>query len=310
MKRLNYKHLQYFHAVAEEGSVLAAARRLNVTPQTISGQLRLLEDELGNQLFAKAGRGLELTDAGRVALDYTREMFRLGDELQEVMHQETTERPLEFRVGIVDALPKSIAHRLLSPALAGPGRMRIICHEEQMPVLIGELAVHRLDLVLADSPIPSGMNVRCFSHPLGRSPLACFASPLLIKLFPGRFPDCLHDAPLLLPTDTASGLRTELLSWLARMGISMRISGEFDDSALLQAFGSEGHGFFFAPSAIRDEICAKYDVQCIGEVTELVQEFYAVSAERKISHKAVKLITDNVTAALIGPAAAGGNPQN
>ena len=114
MKRLNYKHLQYFHAVAEEGSVLAAARRLNVTPQTISGQLRLLEDELGNQLFAKAGRGLELTDAGRVALDYTREMFRLGDELQEVMHQETTERPLEFRVGIVDALPKSIAHRLLS----------------------------------------------------------------------------------------------------------------------------------------------------------------------------------------------------
>ena len=134
MKRLNYKHLQYFHAVAEEGSVLAAARRLNVTPQTISGQLCLLEDELGNQLFAKAGRGLELTDAGRVALDYTREMFRLGDELQEVMHQETTERPLEFRVGIVDALPKSIAHRLLSPALAGPAGE--IPEEEQFEELI------------------------------------------------------------------------------------------------------------------------------------------------------------------------------
>jgi len=298
MKRLNYKHLQYFHTVAEEGSVLSAARRLNVTPQTISGQLKLLEDELGNQLFAKAGRGLELTDAGRVALDYTREMFRLGDELQEVMHQETTERPLEFRVGIVDALPKSIAHRLLSPALAGPGRMRIICHEEQMPVLLGELAVHRLDLVLADSPIPSGMNVRCFSHPLGQSTMACFASPSLIELFSNDFPDCLRDGPLLLPTDTASGLRTELLSWLDRMQISMRISGEFDDSALLQAFGGEGHGFFFAPSVIRNEICRKYDAICIGEVTELVQEFYAVSAERKISHKAVKLITDNVTKTL------------
>lgn len=293
MKRLNYKHLQYFHCVAEEGSVLAAARRLNVTPQTISGQLRLLEDELGNQLFAKAGRGLELTDAGRVALDYTREMFRLGDELQEVMLQETTERPLEFRVGIVDALPKSIAHRLLAPALSGSGFMRIICHEEQMSVLLGELAVHRLDLVLADSPIPSGMNVRCFSHPLGRSTMACFAAPALVQQFSSDFPQCLRDAPLLLPTDTASGLRTELLSWLDRMDISMRISGEFDDSALLQAFGGEGHGFFFAPSAIREEICAKYDVTCVGEVDELVQEFYAVSAERKISHKAVKLITEH-----------------
>ncbi|MBS51532.1 MAG: transcriptional activator NhaR [Oceanospirillaceae bacterium] len=293
MKRLNYKHLQYFHCVAEEGSVLAAARRLNVTPQTISGQLRLLEDELGNQLFAKAGRGLELTDAGRVALDYTREMFRLGDELQEVMLQETTERPLEFRVGIVDALPKSIAHRLLAPALSGSGFMRIICHEEQMSVLLGELAVHRLDLVLADSPIPSGMNVRCFSHPLGRSTMACFAAPALVQQFSPDFPQCLRDAPLLLPTDTASGLRTELLSWLDRMDISMRISGEFDDSALLQAFGGEGHGFFFAPSAIREEICAKYDVTCVGEVDELVQEFYAVSAERKISHKAVKLITEH-----------------
>ncbi len=295
MKRLNYKHLQYFHAVAEEGSVHAAARRLNVTPQTISGQLRLLEDQLGNQLFAKAGRGLELTDAGRVVLDYTREMFRLGDELQEVMHQGTAERPAEFRVGIVDALPKSIAHRLLTPALTGPGRMRIICHEEQMPVLLGELAVHRLDLVLADSPIPSGMNVRCFNHLLGRSPLACFAAPTLLREYPGTFPACLQDAPLLLPTDNASGLRTELLSWLNRMQLSVRISGEFDDSALLQAFGSEGHGFFFAPSAIRDEICHQFGVHCIGEVEDLVQEFYAISAERKISHQAVREITDKAT---------------
>lgn len=299
MKRLNYKHLQYFHAVAEEGSVLAAARRLNVTPQTISGQLRLLEDQLGNQLFAKAGRGLELTDAGRVVLDYTREMFRLGDELQEVMHQGTTERPMEFRVGIVDALPKSIAHRLLSPALSGPGRMRIICHEEQMHVLLGELAVHRLDLVLADSPIPSGMNVRCFNHLLGRSVMACFAAPALVQRFPGAFPACLKDAPLLLPTDNASGLRTELLSWLNRVGIGMRISGEFDDSALMQAFGGEGHGFFFAPSAIREEICRQYDLLCVGEVAELEQEFYAISAERKISHHAVRLITDKATDTLL-----------
>lgn len=292
MKRLNYKHLLYFHTVAAEGSILAAAKRLNVTPQTISGQLRLLEEDLANALFAKAGRGLELTDAGRVALDYTREMFRLGDELQEVMHQGATERPLEFRVGIVDALPKSIAHRLLVPALSLSGRMRIVCHEEQMPILLGELAVHRLDLVLADSPIPSGMNIRCFNHLLGRSTLACFAAPALRERYFGEFPECLRDAPLLLPTDTASGLRTELLSWLDRLSIPMQIAGEFDDSALLEAFGNEGHGFFFAPAVIRDEICRKYQVECVGEVNDLVQEFYAISAERRISHNAVRLITD------------------
>jgi LysR family transcriptional activator of nhaA len=301
MRKLNYKHLKYFHAVAEEGSIVAAAKRLNIMPQTISGQLRLLEEQLGNSLFTKAGRGLELSDAGRVALDYTREMFRLGDELQEVMQQEVAEHPLVFRVGIVDAMPKPIAHYLLSPAMKSPEKMKIICYEEQMPALLGELAVHRLDLILADSPIPGGINVRCFSHPLGCSTLTCFAAPSLVKQFPKKFPDCLQGAPLLLPTDSASNLKTGLLSWLDRMDINMWISGEFDDSALLQAFGSQGHGFFFAPSAISKEICRQYKVKCIGEVSELIQEFYAVSVERKISHRAVKLITDHATDALISP---------
>ncbi|WP_221798299.1 transcriptional activator NhaR [Oceanobacter mangrovi] len=292
MRRLNYKHLQYFFAVAVDGSVQAAADRLNITPQTISGQLKLLEDDMGVALFNKSGRGLELTDAGRVALDYCRQIFQLGDELQEVMHLGITERPTEFRVGIVDALPKSIAHRLLSPSLTLASNMRIICHEEQMAALLGELAVHRLDLVLADSPIPPGMNIRCFNHPLGRSRLACFAANKLIPRSEFEFPRCLHDAPVLLPTDTASGLRTELLSWFKRAGITPRITGEFDDSALLKAFGSQGHGFFFAPAVIAKEICQKYRVKVVGVVEELTQEFYAISAERRITHQAVKAITE------------------
>lgn len=293
MRRLNYKHLQYFHAVATEGSIQAAADRLHITPQTISGQLRLLEDDLGNHLFSKSGRGLELTDAGRVAYDYSRQIFQLGDELQEVMHLGISNRPTEFRVGIVDALPKSIAHRFLSPAMTLPGGMRIICHEEQMTSLLGELAVHKLDLVLADSPIPSGMNIRCFNHLLGRSSLSCFAAlPLLTRLNDNRpFPDCLDNAPVLLPTDKTSSLRTELLSWFNHAGLSVRITGEFDDSALMKAFGSQGYGYFFAPSLIEEEICEKYQVQLVGRLDDLMQEFYAISAQRRITHQGVLAIT-------------------
>ncbi|MGB1092149.1 MAG: LysR substrate-binding domain-containing protein, partial [Oceanobacter sp.] len=216
----------------------------------------------------------------------------LGDQLQEVMQLGIDDRPVEFRVGIVDALPKSIAHKLISPALGLPGNMRIICHEEQMSTLLGELAVHRLDIVLADSPMPPGMNIQCFNHALGESPLACFAAPELANQISQSFPDCLKDAPILLPTDTASGLRTELMSWFKRSDLPVRVTGEFDDSALLKAFGSQGHGFFFAPDVIREEICSKYQVHWIGTVEDLTQEFYAISADRKITHPAVRAITE------------------
>lgn len=294
MRRVNYKHLQYFHAVASEGSIQAAAERLFITPQTISGQLKLLEEELGNELFTKSGRGLELTDAGRVAWDYSRQIFQLGDELQEVMHLGISNRPTEFRVGIVDALPKSLAHRFLSPAMTLPGGMRIICHEEQMTSLLGELAVHKLDLVLADSPIPPGMNIRCFNHLLGRSSLSCFAAQSLLSQTGEQrpFPACLDNSPVLLPTDKTSSLRTELMSWFNHAGLNVRVAGEFDDSALMKAFGSQGYGYFFAPSLIREEICEKYQVQWIGNLEDLVQEFYAISAQRQITHQGVLAITN------------------
>ena len=292
MRTLNYKHLLYFHTVAAQGSVQKAAERLNVTPQTISGQLKQLEDDLKTELFAKSGRGLTLTDSGQLAFDYTKQIFQLGEELQEVMYLGVSNRPTEFRVGIVDALPKSIVYQLLKPALALPGEMRIVCHEEPMSTLLGELAVHELDLVLADSPIPSGMNIRCFNHLLGRSPLACFATPELAKQYADLpFPKSLHQAPVLLPTDPASGLRTQLLSWLNQHSLSVIIAGEFDDSALLKTFGSQGLGYFFAPDVIREEICQKYQVVCVGLVHELVQEFYALSADRRISHQGVQAIT-------------------
>ncbi len=285
--RLNYKHLRYFYAVAESLSIKVAARRLNLTPQTISGQLKMLEDQLGEALFRKSGRGLELTEAGQVALEYCNEIFRLGDELQEVLHQGLDTRAEALRVGIVDALPKSIAQRILAPMLKDAGNMRLICREEQMTALLGELAVHRLDLVLADSPIPPGMNIRCFNHVLARSPISCFAAEDLI-VDERPFPQCLQDAPILLPTDTSSAMRTNLLSWLQRQQIKVRIAGEFDDSALMKAFGSQGHGFFFAPQMVTREICERYDVKVAGDIPELEQTVYGIVAERRMMHSALR----------------------
>lgn len=291
MRRLNYKHLQYFYTVAELSGIQAAADRLSVTPQTISGQLKLLEDDLGEALFRKQGRGLELTDAGHLALEYCRDIFRLGDELQEVLQQGLATRPEELRVGIVDAMPKSIAHQLLSPVIRDAPHMKLICREEQINALLGELVVHRLDLILSDSPMPTGMNIRCFNHLLGHSQVACFAKSTLIA-DNDKFPECLHDAPVLLPTDSSSAMRTNLLSWLQRQNIPVRIAGEFEDSALLKAFGSGGHGFFFAPKMIANEICERYKVQLVGVIQELEQEFYAIVAERRINHSAVKELTE------------------
>jgi len=292
MRRLNYKHLQYFYNVAETGSIQQAAERLNITPQTISGQLKLLEDELGEELFRRNGRHLELTDAGHLANEYCRDIFRLGDEMQEVLQQGLASRPEELRVGIVDALPKSIAHHLIAPLTRDAGNMKLICREEQMTTLLGELAVHRLDIVLADSPMPAGMNIRCFNHALGASPIACFAAPSLLKAETLPFPACLQDAPVLLPTDSSSSLRTNLLSWLKRQKINVRIAGEFDDSALMKAFGSEGHGYFFAPQVITEEICSRYGVEVAGTIPELEQAFYAIVAERRITHSAVRELTE------------------
>ncbi|ASP40126.1 LysR family transcriptional regulator [Bacterioplanes sanyensis] len=292
MTSLNYKHLLYFQQVAQEGSVQAAAARLNVTPQTISGQLRLLEQQLGVALLRKSGRQLELTSAGRLALQYSRDIFALGDQLQQAMRQGDKPQPRELRVGIVDALAKSIAHQLLMPALTQEP-LQLTCREQPMPDLLGELAVGKLDLVLADSPIPANMKIRCFSHLLGSSPLACFSAPSLQQVFHAPFPHCLQDAPLLLPTDTHSGVRASVLSWLSRHQLECRIAGEFDDSALLKAFGSQGHGFFFAPAVISQDISDKYGVTAVAVVDELQQSFYALYAERDNGNTSVQRIVDS-----------------
>jgi len=288
---VNYKHLHYFWAVAKEGGIARASEKLHLTPQTISGQLSLLQEYLGVDLFTRVGRNLELTEVGRLILSYADEIFSLGDELEEVIHQFPEERPQLFRVGVVDVVPKSIAHRILESALQMPESVRMICCEASLDTLLAELAVHRLDLVLADRPIPSTVSTRGFSHKLGESAVSFFATEKLKKKLKDDFPQCLDSAPILLPS-SGNQLRSSIDQWLDSHRIHPRIVAEFDDSALMKAFGQKGAGVFIAPAAIRAEVERQYQVTAIGRTDKLTERFYAISVERRVSNPVVSIVVE------------------
>lgn len=289
---LNYKHLHYFWVVATEGTIARAGERLHLTPQTISGQLSALEDHLQTPLFQKSGRTLQLTDTGRMALSYADEIFSLGGELEEMLRSLPEDRPLQFRVGVVDVVPKLVAYRLLAPALQLDETVRISCREGSVESLLADLSVHRVDMVLAENPMPQGINVKGFSHFLGDSGVTFFAAPEVRKQLKGSFPDCLSQAPLLLPGETTV-LRRKLLQWLDSLHVYPRIVGDFDDSALMKAFGEAGTGVFIAPTSIAGEMEKRYGVKAVGHTDEVREQYYAISVERKISHPAISMITNS-----------------
>jgi len=288
---INYKHLHYFWVVAREGGVARASERLHLTPQTISGQLSLLEEQLGVALFDRVGRNLELTETGRLALSYADEIFSLGGELEEVIHQLPEGRPQQFRVGVVDVLPKSITHRILQPALQMPELVRMSCREASLDVLLAELAVHKLDLVLADCPIPATVSTRGFSHKLGECAISFFCTKKLAKDLSGDFPYCLNGAPILLPGN-GTQLRAGIDQYLDKRRIHPRMVAEFDDSALMKAFGKEGAGIFTAPAVLETEVELQYQVTTIGRIEEVKEHFYAITAERRVKHPVVSAVME------------------
>ncbi len=294
---INYKHLHYFWAVAREGGISRASERLNVTPQTISGQLSLLEGHLGSALFARVGRSLELTEPGRLVLSYADEIFSLGTELEEMMHQLPDGRAQLFRVGVVDVMPKSITLRILQPALQMGGSVRMLCREASLDTLLAELAVHRLDLVLADHPIPPTVSTRGFSHKLGECAVSFFATEHLAKRLTGDFPRCLDGAPLLLPS-SGNQLRSGIDQWLDKHRIYPRMIAEFDDSALMKAFGQDGAGIFIAPAAIEAEVGRQYQAKAIGRIDEVKEHFYAISVERRVTHPVVSTVLETARKSL------------
>jgi LysR family transcriptional activator of nhaA len=289
---MNFKHLYYFWMTARTGGVIRAGQRLHVTPQTLSGQIKLLEERLGCRLFERQGRNVQLTDAGRVAVGYAEEIFLLGSQLERALKGRAgTGGDAPFKVGIADSIPKSIAFHLLQPAVVDGPPVRIICREGGLPSLLADLAVHRLDLVLSDSPMPAEANVKAISHRLGRSSLAIFGADCFHQGSKTPFPACLDGMPMLMP-GSDSALRRKLDGWISETSLRPSVVGEFDDWALMMTFGREGNGVFAAPAVLETQLLREHGVRPLGYLTNVFDEFYAISIERNISHPSVSLIAD------------------
>lgn len=295
---MNYKQLSYFWTVAKTGSITKASQYLGLTPQTLSGQIALLESELNVTLFQRAGRGLALTDAGKLALPYAERIFETGSQLEDTLRHQPKKRPNLFKVGITGLIPKSIVYRLLSSAMTLEDEVHIVCKEDKFEPLLGMLAIHKLDIVLADRPMPDDTDVNGTSHRLGHSGISFFATPKLALKHPGAFPGRLHHAPLLVMSDD-SLMHNQVLRWLNQHHVLPKIVGEFDDSALMKAFGGAGTGFFTAPTVIAAELEKELNVIRIADVPELIQNYYAISVARQFNHPAVQAINESANKLLI-----------
>ncbi|MEJ2309931.1 MAG: transcriptional activator NhaR [Gammaproteobacteria bacterium] len=288
---LNLKHLRYFWAVASHGSIARASEALFVTPQTISGQLRDLEQQIGDKLFRREGRNLVLTDTGRLVFSYADEMFRLGVELQDLLAGRTPGTSITLKVGVAMIVPKLLAYRVLEPILQMQESVRLICSEAPLVDLLADLSVHKLDVVLADSPANPALNIRAYNHMLGESGITFFSVPGQAETLRQNFPESLDGADMLIP-GSGSSLRRDLDLWFQRNRISPRIIAEFDDRALMKAFGERGAGVFTSPTAVENDVLQKYGVEVIGRAEELTERYYLISAERRIKHPAVSAITE------------------
>lgn len=308
MATLNFKHLRYFWAVAKAGSIARAAKSLHLTPHAISGQLSAFEAGLGARLFEREGRRLVLSATGRRILAQTEEIFALGDEILEIVADPSTRELEPLRIGIADSVPKSVAYRLVSPAMRLEAPVKLLCREGRLDALLADLAIHRLDLVIADRPMPARLSVRAFNHPLGESTLSVFGSPALRTVHPAPFPACLDQAPFLMPGEDVT-IRGALVDWFEAQRLRPRIVGEFDDSALLKAFGQAGAGFFVAPRATSAYVCAQYGVDELGRIDTVVERLYAITTEGKLTRPAILAIQQAARRELFAEASASPAPQ-
>ena len=290
MEWLNYHHLYYFWTVARAGSIARAAEELRLSQPTISNQLKTLEGALGHRLFERQGRKLVLTDVGRTALRYADDIFRTGREMQQALRGIPTGERMRLAIGVADVIPKAVAERLLQPAMRAVRDLTLVAREGPLAQLLAALALHELDVVLSDTPAPEDIKVKAYSHLLGETGVTFLAAPSLFHLRKG-FPRSLDGAPVLLPSP-GTALRHRLDRWLEAQAIRPVVAGEFDDSALLEAFGARGLGAFAAPAVIEKEVVAQLGVQPIGRADDIRAHYYAISVERRLRHPAVVAMAD------------------
>jgi len=299
MEWLNYNHLHYFWAVAREGSLVRAAAELRLAPSTLSGQIRILEQQLGVKLLTRAGRGLVLSDAGRIVYKYSGEIFSLGRELQEALRGRVVGRATTVVVGIADVLPKLVARRLLEPLIRTAQTTHLVCREDKPSRLLAELAMHNVDVILSDSPVGPSAPIRAFSHLLGECGVALFAAPRLYKTYRKGFPRSLDGAPLLMPAENTA-LRRSLEVWFAERSIRPTIVGEFEDSALLKVFGQSALGLFPAATVISDEVIRQYQVKQLGELEGVRERFYAISTQRRLKDPSILAMAEEARSKVFG----------
>ena len=282
----NYRHLHYFWVVAKEGSVTRAAQRLGVAVQTVGGQVRELERSLGHVLLKAQGRGLVLTEAGQVTLRQADAIFQLGEQLPSVLRDAVDVPALRLVVGVSDVLPKLVVRHLLEPVVHEP-TLRLTCNDDEFDDLLADLALHRLDIVLADQPAPSNPNIKLYTHPLASSPLAWYASPALQAKASSDFPRSMSQVPVLLPTRHAS-VRLRIDRWFEQQGIQPHVVGEFEDSALLMTFGAGGMGLFPAPDMVHEDLTRLYGVQRLGRCAGVDEHYFAIGTEKRVMHPLVQ----------------------
>ncbi|WP_041674905.1 LysR family transcriptional regulator [Ramlibacter tataouinensis] len=285
----SYRHLYYFWVVAKEGGVTRAADRLGMAVQTVSAQVRELERALGHALFKPAGRGLALTEAGRAALHQADQIFQLGETLPTLVREAASTPSLRLAVGISDGLPKMAVRHLLDPIIHAP-HLRLLCHDGEFDDLLGELALHRLDMVIADRPAPANPSIKLYSHALGASPIAWYAEASLHAKAKKGFPQSLAEVPVLLPT-VHTAVRDRLDHWFDRQGIRPRVVGEFEDSALLKTFGASGMGVFPAAALVDDELRQRWRVRHVGDCAGVEEHFIAITSEKKVQHPLLRQLT-------------------
>ena len=284
----NYRHLYYFWVVAKEGSMSRAAERLDMAIQTISAQVHELEKSLGYLLFKPAGRGIALTESGFAALQVADQIFSLGEKLPELVRDAAKSPKSKITVGVSDGLPKLVTKQLLEPILKHK-EVQLIAHEGEFDELLAQLALHKLDIVLADRPAPNNKNLNVYSEELTKSPMAWYSPKKLIKDHKKSFPECLNHVPILLPT-SHSTVRALIDQWFSKHDITPNIVGEFEDSALLKTFAASGLGVFPAGKLIQKDLKDTYGIELLGSCDDIHEYFYAIRSEKKIHHPLVEAI--------------------
>ena len=297
MEWLNYHHLYYFWVIAGEGSITKACARLNLSQPALSLQLRTLEEAIGEKLFERVGRNLVLTDVGKMTYRYAEEIFTLGKELTNTLTGNQTEHRIRLVVGIAEVVPKMVAYKLLKIAFQQFEHIKLVCWEGRLERLLGELALHTLDIVISDSPVPPTVSVEAHSHLIGETEVSLFGTEPMARQYRRKFPTSLNGARVLLPTNNST-LRRGMEEWFRKHNLTPLIVGEFEDGATMKAFGQEGHGLFPGSSVVAKEISRQYQVRTVGCIEGLTERFYAITVDRRIKHPAVLTILNTAKEAI------------